>query len=247
MPVDHIATIVRTSGPERAAAILASLPADRLIALAEALGPAALADVLLAADPAGRDRLLITMPADRTADVLSELSAEEAADVLASVPPEVAARVLLAESAPVATHILTAASGDVRERLCQTLEAAGSPVPGLVYQRLVAASLCRLVPAAVRPLPDDTGFAVEVFGRTVQVAARVLAGHVLADADLYAAASLADWTHVHGYVLVTAADTRATLAYARSLSAAGYPLEVVCWADERDDAGLKHAIVHAAR
>jgi hypothetical protein len=247
MPVDHIVTIVRTSPPGRAAAILASLPGDRLTALVEALTPAAMADVLLAGDPVRRDRLLTTMPAARTADVLSELSADEAADVLASVPPEVAARVLLAEPAAVATHILATAPGDVRERLCQALEAAESPVPGLVYQRRVAASLRRLVPAAVRQLPDDTGFAVDVFGRIVQVAARVLAGRILAEADLYAAASHADWTRVHGYVLVTATDPRDTLAYARSLNAAGYPLEVVCWAEERDDAGLKHAIVHAAR
>lgn len=245
MPTPQVITLLKASGPAKAAATLLTFPGDRIGVLLAAMPPADLAGVLAASTAAQRSQLLPGMTAEKTLLVLAELTTGQVADVLAAMPPAPAAALLSAAPAPEAGRILSVLPEGTRVAVLELMAPdRAADVLAARYEQRVINSVSRITRRVFR-LPWPTcDLTAGVLHRSVHVAVRYHGRRALADQEVWEVATAADWNNIAGIAVVTDAElTDAVLRYGSTVDAAGYPLELLRWTSEEDDGALKRALV----
>jgi len=245
MPTSQVLTLLKASGPAKAAVTLLTFPADRIDVLLAAMPPADLAGVLAASTAAHKRQLLPGMTAEKTLLVLAELTTGQVADVLAVIPAAPAAALLGAAPAAEAGRILSVLPETTRVAVLELMTPDRvAEVLAARYEQAVIHSVSRITTRVSR-LPWPTcDLTAGVLYRSVHVAVRYHGDRALADQEVWDVATAADWSKVAGIVVVTDTElTDAVLRYGATVDAAGYPLELLRWTCAEDDGALKRALV----
>jgi hypothetical protein len=248
-PPDDLIARIASAGANEAANLVLSLPGPQIRAVLAALGPAQAA------------RLLVAVRVDRTADllagigpallpaVLTHLPMRQVADVISQVPFDLALYVVGQLSQHALDELLLELPTQQRSALQSALGPRQASSAGADdYLRRVEGSLGRIA-SRVAWVNAQAGILVaEVFGRPMQVAVRYRPAGTLSDEDLNALVRAVDWRAVTALLVLTNASASPQLSTAmRELVRLGYPVEVLTWADERDDGELKRTLVRLSR
>jgi len=248
MPTAQLIAILKSSGPAQAVSLLLSMPAERMAVLSAMLEPAAIARMLVLAPGDRRAELLATVPAERVPLVLRELSTRRGAALLSLFPTEWVEQVLRSAPPDQAAELMSAMPQGVGSRLLESMELDSSDeLASAVYEQAAMRSVARAA-VQVSQLDDNAcDLLAEVFGKRLRICVRYCATEAMLGFAVYHAATEVSWRGVAGIVIVTNValtdDVALIVENARSL---GRTLEVVRWADERDDGVFKRALVRLA-
>ncbi|WP_433062283.1 magnesium transporter MgtE N-terminal domain-containing protein [Dactylosporangium sp. CS-033363] len=240
MPVTQVVAMIRSSSPKSAAGLLMAMPAERLPIVTAAMRPADLVRLVPALRPDARRGLIRALPETHLAEVISGVPPKEAAALLPMVPTERLVPVVAGLSDGALAELLGGLPPEQRQRV----ESVADPrreqrVLGLAYGDAVAAALERGNLTVQRG--PDTLLMVTKGRWRIAVAARHGGDGREAVRD---AENLAYQAKTNGALAVmdgfAAGDV---VRYTRETRAAGRPLEIVTWVDERHDGHLLRAVV----
>jgi hypothetical protein len=245
LPTNDVVAQIMSAGANQAATMLLGMPAVQIRAVLNDLGPAEVARVVVGAHPDRKADLLGVIGSDRMPAVLSRLTVHQLADVISVLPIEVALRLVRDMSPRAAADLLLEIPTQRRAALQEAMTPSRpDEFAATVYQRQAQESILRIA-TRVSWLDQSAGSLLsEVFGRTVQVMIRYRADEVFTEVDLHAAAQAADWRRIVGLVVLSnATPVPGVASMLRDLRAMGHPVELVPWADDRDDGTFKRALV----
>jgi hypothetical protein len=242
MPITQLAAMIRQTPPQSAISMLNGLPADRFVAVADALRPADLARLMLAGKPGSRGAVL-RMFADK--DVIrasSAVTAEQGASMLAELPADRLRHVFRELPEPVRAVLLTSLPGEQRDGLLGDMDQGhASDVRAKLYVRAVTDALRRANAEVTVPENAPPGIMyVTAYQRAVAIAAQLGDDGRI---GVQAAENAAYWLRTHAALSVSdqpiAPEVRRYCADAREQ---GRPISAMTWADERDDGPLKRVL-----
>jgi hypothetical protein len=116
-----------------------------------------------------------------------------------------------------------------------------------MYERQARESVVRAAPNVSWLDQSSCDIAADLFGRRVHVAIRFVPETGLLQVDVVRAVRHADWMGIAGMLVVTnAAPAEPALLEAKHQQQAGRRVELIRWADRRDDGVLKRTLVRLA-
>lgn len=250
MPIAHTVTMLRSSSPQAAVGLLASMPADRVHAVLQSLHPQDVARLLPAMRPHQRGPLiaaltseqiavsLLLLSAEQAGKWLSELSEADRLPIMGAMPPQ---------AIPVLLRTMPGQNSD------EVLASMGAPQAHAtresIYERGVVEAFGRTNVTVT--FPDgapSTLFLVEVFGQTIAVTALFHESGVLTPQGVQYGQNLAlDWQAAGVLIVTNMPVSDEAIAYSREARRQGWLLDTVMWIDRRHDGAVQRALVGLIR
>ncbi|GIE74848.1 hypothetical protein Aph02nite_07980 [Actinoplanes philippinensis] len=242
MPITSLAVMIRQTPPQSAISMLNGLPPDRFAAVAEALGPADLARLMLAGKPGSRGRVLQMFADKDVVRASAAVPAVQAAPLLAEVPADRLRRLFPELPEAVRSALLSTLPSERRDDLLGELDAGHAQnVRARMYVAAVTDALRRFN-ADVR-VPENAPEGIMYVAAYHKVVA--IAAHLGDDGrtGVPAAENAAYWLRSHAALSITDRPIDPQVRrYCADAREKGRPLTAVTWADERDDGPLKRAL-----
>lgn len=249
MPIEHLVTMLRATPPDRALAVLMSMPRDRQARLMARVDGRLIAAMILVADPPRQAVLLSYLDDERLADELTKLPLDRAAELVAVLPEERAVAQLGMLHPESAAALLNTMPSAQRLKLGTIIDPRQAvELRRVAYERAVNESLMRTA-AETAHLPEasDSTILIRVFKQVFGVAVCYVESGPLDYPAAAAAVHAFSGQAVHGLLLITGAvPTDDVLTLMAELYRNGRPALVVTWRHHDNDGVLGRALVRLA-
>ncbi|MFD1369256.1 magnesium and cobalt transport protein CorA [Actinoplanes sichuanensis] len=242
MPITQLAAMIRRTPPQSALSMLNGLPADRFVAVSEALTGAELAKLMLSPKPGGRERVLQMFGDKDLVRACSAVGTGQAVGLVGELPPDRVRRVFRELAEPVQAALLDTLSGERRDELLGELDVGrAGEARSQMYVRGVTEALRRFNADVTVPDRAPAGIMyVSAYHKVVAVSA------LLEDdgrAGVTAVEDAAYWLRAHAALSISGLPIDpAVRRYCADAREQGRPIGAVTWIDERDDGPLKRAL-----
>jgi hypothetical protein len=242
MPITQLAAMIRQTPPQSAVSMLNGLPADRFVAVADALRPADLARLMLAGKPGSRGAVLRMFADKDVVRAASAVSGEQAASMVAELPADRLRHLFGELPETVRSALLTTLPSDQRDGLLGDMDQGhAQDVRAKLYITAVTDALRRANAGVTVPGNAPPGIMyVTAYQRAVAIAA-----HLGDDGRIgvQAAENAAYWLRTHAALSVSDQPINPEVRrYCADAREQGRPISAVTWADERDDGPLKRVL-----